>query len=79
MSSAVVFGGTGLVGSYLIKTLINDEYYTKVKLFTRSEINITHSKLEIINTNFDNLEEVKGFILADSCFFLHWYNKKKLS
>ena len=40
MSSAVVFGGTGLVGSYLIKTLINDEYYTKVKVFTLSLIHI---------------------------------------
>ncbi len=43
MSSAVIFGGTGLVGGYLIKNLINDEYYTKVKVFTRSEINITNS------------------------------------
>ena len=69
MSSAVIFGGTGLVGGYLIKSLINDEYYTKVKVFTRSDITITHSKLEIINTNFDNLEDVKNKILADSCFF----------
>jgi len=76
MSSAVVFGGTGLVGSYLIKTLINDEYYTKVKVFTRSEINIPNSKLEIINTNFDNLEEVKDLILADSCFFCIGTTKK---
>jgi len=76
MSSAVIFGGTGLVGSYLIKTLINDEYYTKVKVFTRSEIDITNSKLEIINTNFDNLEEVKDLILADSCFFCIGTTKK---
>ncbi len=76
MSSAVVFGGTGLVGTFLIKTLINDEYYTKVKVFTRSEINITNSKLEIINTNFDNLEEVKDLILADSCFFCIGTTKK---
>ena len=76
MSSAVVFGGTGLVGNYLIKTLINDEYYSKIKAFTRSEINITNSKLEIINTNFDNLEEVKDLILADSCFFCIGTTKK---
>jgi uncharacterized protein YbjT (DUF2867 family) len=79
MSSAVVFGGTGLVGNYLIKTLINDEYYSKVKVFTRSEINITNTKLEIINTNFDNLEEVKNLILADSCFFCIGTTKKNSS
>ena len=79
MSSAVVFGGTGLVGNYLIKTLINDEYYTKIKAFTRSEINITNSKLEIININFDNLEEFQDLILADSCFFCIGTTKKKFS
>ena len=76
MSSAIIFGGTGLVGSYLIKTLINDEYYSKIKAFTRSEINITNSKLEIININFDNLEEFQDLILADSCFFCIGTTKK---
>ena len=36
MSTAVVFGGTGLVGNHLLKILINDDYYSKVKVFTRS-------------------------------------------
>ena len=45
MSSAVIFGATGLVGSYLLKNLINDEYYTSIKIFTRSEVNIKPSKI----------------------------------
>ena len=65
MSSAVVFGGTGLVGNHLLKILINDDYYSKVKVFTRSKIEIIHHKLEIIETNFENIESLKDKISAD--------------
>ena len=69
MSSAVIFGATGLVGSYLLKNLINDEYYTSIKIFTRSEVNIKHPKLEIINTDLNNVENSKDQIIDDCCFF----------
>ena len=63
MSSAVIFGATGLVGSYLLKNLIKDEYYTSIKIFTRSEVNIKHPKLEIINTDLNNVENIKDQII----------------
>ena len=59
MSSAVIFGATGLVGSYLLKNLINDEYYTSIKIFTRSKVNIKHHKLEIIETDLKNVENIE--------------------
>ncbi len=76
MSTAVVFGGTGLVGNHLLKILINDDYYSKVKVFTRSEIEIIHHKLEIIETNFENIESLKDKISADNCFFCIGTTKK---
>ena len=79
MSTAVVFGGTGLVGNHLLKILINDDYYSKVKVFTRSNIEIIHHKLEIIETNFENIESLKDKISADNCFFLYRNYKKKFT
>ena len=76
MSTAVIFGGTGLVGNHLLKILINDDYYSKVKVFTRSNIEIIHHKLEIIETNFENIESLKDKISADNCFFCIGTTKK---
>ena len=35
---AVVFGGTGLTGSMLLKQIINDQYFNKIIVVTRKEI-----------------------------------------
>ena len=69
MKTALIFGSSGLVGSYLLDLIINDNNYNKIKLFVRSELINTNSKLEIIKIDFNNLENYKDSIVGDDCFF----------
>ena len=69
MKSAIVFGSTGLIGGHLVNQLIQDNYYTKVKIFVRSQTSINNEKVEVINIDFNNLESHKTEITGDDCFF----------
>ena len=69
MKTALVFGSTGLIGGHLISQLIKNDYYNKIKLFVRSETFIKEPKIEIIETDFNHLENHKEDIKGDDCFF----------
>ena len=69
MKTALVFGSSGLVGGHLLNQLIKDINYSKIKIFVRSEPEINHSKVEIIKTDFNNLENHKEDIKGNDCFF----------
>ena len=69
MKTALIFGSSGLVGGYLLNQLIKDTYYSKIKLFVRSVVEISDPKIEIIKTDFNNLEKYKEDIKGDDCFF----------
>ena len=69
MRTALVFGSSGLVGRHLLNQLIKDDNYNKIKIFVRSEPEINHSKVEIIKTDFNNLENHKEEIKGNDCFF----------
>ncbi len=69
MKTALVFGSTGLVGSHLLDQLIKNENYNKIKLFVRSEININDLKVEIVKTDFNNIEKHKEDMTGDHCYF----------
>ncbi|MDC0216232.1 NAD(P)H-binding protein [Candidatus Pelagibacter sp.] len=69
MKTAMVFGSSGLIGSHLLYKLIENSNYSKIKLFVRSVPEINNSKIEIIKTNFNNLENHKEDIKGDDCFF----------
>ena len=47
MKIALLFGSSGLIGGHLLKKLIENNEYTNIKLFVRSEIKMKHQKLEI--------------------------------
>ena len=69
MKTALVFGSTGLVGSHLLDQLIKNENYNKIKLFVRSEIIINDLKVEIVKTDFNNMEKHKEEMTGDHCYF----------
>ncbi|MDB4344796.1 NAD(P)H-binding protein [Candidatus Pelagibacter sp.] len=69
MKTALVFGSSGLVGGHLLSQLIENDDYNKIKIFVRSELEINDPKVEIIKTDFNNLENHKEDIKGDDCFF----------
>ena len=76
MKTALLFGSSGLVGGHLLNQLIKDTNYSKIKLFVRSVPEISDPKVEIIKTNFNNLENHKEDIKGDDCFFCIGTTKK---
>ena len=69
MKTALVFGSSGLIGGHLLDQLIKNDNYNKIKLFVRSEIVINEPKIEIIKTDFSDLENHKEDVKGDDCFF----------
>ena len=76
MKTALIFGSSGLVGKNLLNQIINNPNYTKIKIFVRSSPEISYPKVEIINTDFYNLEKNKNLIIGDDCFFCIGTTKK---
>ena len=76
MKTALLFGSSGLVGGHLLNQLIKDTNYSKIKLFVRSVPEINDPKVEIIKTDFNNLQNHKEDIKGDDCFFCIGTTKK---
>lgn len=66
MKTAIVIGGTGLVGKQLTYLLIGDRRYSKVVLLVRKPLGIIHEKLEQVVFDFDNPDE--SLINGDELF-----------
>jgi uncharacterized protein YbjT (DUF2867 family) len=58
-NSALLIGATGLVGSELLKLLLDSPEYGKIKIFIRNELAFEHPKLEKIIIEFDHLDKYK--------------------
>ena len=77
MKTALIFGSSGLVGKNLLNQIINNSNYSKVKIFVRSSREISDQKVEVINTDFNDLQKIKNLIIGDDCFFCIGTTKKK--
>jgi uncharacterized protein YbjT (DUF2867 family) len=68
--TAIILGGTGLVGSALIQQLIQDADYEKIVVLSRRNLDFTHPKMEVKLVDFDKISnyqnEIKGDVLFSS-------------
>tara|TARA_A100001011_G_scaffold180791_1_gene189684 strand:- start:57 stop:716 length:660 start_codon:yes stop_codon:yes gene_type:complete len=76
MKTAIIFGSSGLIGNELFKTILLKKSYDKIKVFVRYIPEINNPKVEIIKTDFTNIEQYKDKIKGDECFFCIGTTKK---
>jgi len=68
MKTAIVIGATGLVGTELVKLLLEDTRFGKVLVFGRRSLEINNDKLEEKIINFDAPEEWRDQVQGDVLF-----------
>ena len=76
MKTAIIFGSSGLIGNELFKTILLKNIYDKIKIFVRTIPEVDNPKVEIIKTDFRNLEKYKDKINGDDCYFCIGTTKK---
>jgi len=57
--TAAILGSTGMIGSYLLDRLLNDNYFNTVKILVRHPQPKTDPKMEVKLVNYDDAESVK--------------------
>ena len=68
MKKAIVIGATGMVGTQLIKQLIENETYSEIVSLVRRASGITHPKLKEQIINFDEPENWSNVVTGDVLF-----------
>ena len=66
--NANVIGATGLVGKALVRQLLNDERFGKVRIFVRRETGLKHQKLEQLIVDFGRAETWEKQLTGDVLF-----------
>ena len=66
--TAIVLGSTGLVGSNLIRELIQDNQFSNIKTIVRRPSNITHPKIKEYIVKFDELSSNHTMFKGDVLF-----------
>ncbi|MEW9050649.1 MAG: NAD-dependent epimerase/dehydratase family protein [Neobacillus sp.] len=66
--TALVLGATGLVGSELVKILLEKQNYEKIILLVRKRIPIEHDMIEQHVIDFEQLSEYKELFKASNIF-----------
>lgn len=77
MKKAILYGASGLVGSYILENLLNNATYEQVIIVVRRDLNIQHPKLKILIGDFNTLSKVIKDIQVDEVFIALGTTQKK--
>ena len=77
MKTAILLGATGLTGSILLKKLLKDDRYDKIKIFSRRAVDISHPKIEEYLIDLFELEAHQEKFTGDEVFCCIGTTKKK--
>lgn len=66
--NAILLGASGLIGSCLLKLLLENNVFSEVVIFVRKPLNIDHPKLQEVITDFSDLSALKSHITGDVVF-----------
>ncbi len=75
--TALLFGATGLVGSYCLQHLLASPLYATIKVFNRKPCGIHHDKLEEYLIDFDELSTYADWIVGNDVFCCLGTTRKK--
>jgi len=78
--TAVIIGATGLIGSLLVETLLNDDSFEKIRVLVRRPYEKQHPRLEVCVLDFSNLDDFANKLgKGDSIFCCIGTTQKKVS
>ncbi|MDO6515971.1 NAD(P)H-binding protein [Zobellia uliginosa] len=66
--TAIILGATGLTGGILLRLLLEDDRYAKIKLFSRSSTGLSHQKIEEHLGDLMQLEQFEADFTGDEVF-----------
>lgn len=77
--TAVVLGATGLIGQHLVQELLQNEYFSKVRLLVRKPLTLNHPKVDIQVVNFNDEKDIAARIdIGDVIFCCVGTTRKKV-
>lgn len=66
--TAIILGGTGLTGGLLLQKLLEDPFYDRIKLFSRTSSKINHNKVDEYIVDLLELERMSEHFKGDVVF-----------
>jgi uncharacterized protein YbjT (DUF2867 family) len=57
--TAAIIGATGMIGNYLLELLLQDDYFSTVRVIVRRPFQKTHPKVEVKLVDFNDAESLK--------------------